>query len=215
MLASGTLLRRLGAALSRRVRSRKGARTLEHRIRARLLPIIDRTCFLSGSIALAVAVTFALAPPVRAEDPHSVFFIQRNKNKNEVHYAISLDENCRPKGDDPVKNYWLRLEDGPNVEKSLKLLQQVGYGIKSQKVTDEGVLVVLRSLPARPISVVVTREGTECKAAAYMTVAGERAHLERAYVFAKDGFLLPAVAYVELFGKRDDGSPVEERIQPE
>jgi len=97
----------------------------------------------------------------------------------------------------------------------LKLLQQVGYGIKSQKVTDEGVLVVLRSLAARPISIVVKREGTECKAAAYMTIAGERARFERAYVFAKDGFLLPEVAYVDLFGKRDDGSPVEERLQPE
>jgi hypothetical protein len=81
------------------------------------LPIIDRTCFLSGSIALAVAATFALAPPARAEDPHSVFFIQRNKNKNEVHYAISLDENCRPKGDEPVKNYWLRLEGRPERRK--------------------------------------------------------------------------------------------------
>ena len=150
-----------------------------------------------------------------AADPHSVFFIQRNKNKNEVHYAISLDESCRPQGDDPLKNYWLRLEDGPEVEKPLKLLQQVGYGIKSQKVTDGGVLVVLRNMAARPVTIETAREGDRCTAVAYMTIAGERTRFERAYVFAKDGFLMPEVKYVDLFGTRDDGTPVEERIEPE
>src|SRR4029078_2517058 len=107
MLASGTLLRRLSGALSRPVCSRKRERMLEHRIAARAALF---------SIAFAVVVAFVLAPSARAEDPHSVFFIQRNKNRNEVHYAISLDENCRPKGDEPMTNYWLRLEDGPNIE---------------------------------------------------------------------------------------------------
>jgi hypothetical protein len=167
---------------------------------------------------LAVAAALAslvLAPPVRAEDPRSVFFIQRNKNRNEVHYSIALEEGCRPHGDEPVHNYWLRLEDGANVEKPLKLLQQVGYGIKSQKVIDGTVLVVLRALPARPVTIVASREGDHCVAAAYMTIADDKAHFERAYVFAKDGFFLPEVKYVDLFGKRDDGTPVEERIQPE
>jgi hypothetical protein len=187
-----------------------------------VLPFINRAhAFERGSacrgaaLLVAALATPLLAAPAHAEDPHSVFFIQRNKNRNEVHYSVSVDEGCRPHGDDPVKNYWLRLEEGPSVEKSLKLLQQVGYGIKSQKVTDDGVLVVLRALPARPINVVVSREGVHCSAAAYMTIGGDKAHFERAYVFAKDGFLLPEVKYVDLFGKRDDGTPVEERIQPE
>jgi hypothetical protein len=166
-------------------------------------------------LALAAVASVVFVSSAGAASPHSVFLIQRNKNKNEVHYSIKVDAQCRPRGDNPVENYWLRLEDGPTVEKPLKLLQQVGYGIKSQKVLDDGVLVVLRALPARPMKVVTASDGAQCSAAAYMTIAGEQAEFERAYVFAKDGFLMPEVKYVELFGKRTDGTPVEERIEPE
>ena len=75
--------------------------------------------------------------------------------------------------------------------------------------------VVLRNLPARPITIVSAREGEQCTATAYMTIAGEHARFERAFVFAKDGFLLPEVKYVDLFGTREDGTLVEERIEPE
>jgi hypothetical protein len=156
------------------------------------------------------------APQLESAKPatSSAFFIRRNKNRNEVHYEISLDEQCRPLGDKPVRNYWLRLEDGPEVRKPLSLFQQAGYGFKSQAIEGDHVVVVLRALPERPITFLARRDAQGCVAAAYVDIAGARAHLEHAYVFAEEGLLLPEVKYVELFGSKDDGTPVSEKIEP-
>jgi hypothetical protein len=146
-------------------------------------------------------------------DPRSVFFIQRNKNRNEVHYGIRLDDGCAPLGDEPVYNYWLRLEEGPGVTKPVQLFQQAGYGIARQTVRAGAVEIVLRALDDRPVRVTASkREDGRCAVEAFLDIAGAPARFDKAFVFAEEGFLLPSVKYVELYGMREDGSPVRERI---
>lgn len=145
-------------------------------------------------------------------DPSSVFFVQRNKNRNEVHYGIRLDAECRPEGGAPVYNYWLRLGKGPAVTEPLSVFQQLGYGVRRQDVGADHVEVVLRALPARTIRIVPLREPGRCRAAAYMEIAGAESRFERAFVYAEEGLLLPSVKYIDLYGRTSDGRPVHEHV---
>jgi hypothetical protein len=159
--------------------------------------------------AAAADAGAASAPP---RDPRSVFFIQRNKNRNEVHYGVHVDEQCRPLGGEPVYNYWLRLEEGPDVTKPVQLFQQAGYGISRQTVAPTGVEVVLRALDERPITIVTSPTPQGCGAEGFLVIAGTRARFDKAFVFAEDGLVLPDVKYVELYGTAADGTAVRERV---
>jgi hypothetical protein len=145
-------------------------------------------------------------------DPSSVFFVQRNKNRKEVHYGIHLDEQCRPVGDEPVYNYWLRPSKGGSVTEPLTFFQETGYGVKRQKVSSTQVEVVLKALPDRRIIVVPSSQGGRCRARAYMEIAAQLSRFEKAYVFAEEGFVLPTVKYIDLFGRAEDGTPVREHF---
>jgi hypothetical protein len=148
-----------------------------------------------------------------AEDPESVFHIDRNKNRNQVHYGIHVDANCKPVGDEPVYNYWLRLENDTPVTQPVKFFQQAAYGFRRQNIEKDGRIEVrLRALPDRQIVMRLTVVGGACKAGAFLTINGVEAHLEKVFVFADEGLFLPSVRYIELFGRSNDGHSVYEKI---
>lgn len=69
--------------------------------------------FMQSTAAL---LTLAVAGSVYGESRANLFHIKRNKNRNEVHYAVRYDEAaCKPMGDEALYGYWLMLEKGPNV----------------------------------------------------------------------------------------------------
>lgn len=148
-----------------------------------------------------------------AASPESVFHIDRNKNRNQVHYGVRLDDQCRPVGPDPVYNYWLRLEKDPPTEKPLSYFQQTAYGFQKQKIEEDGRIEVrLRALPDRQLVVRTTSlEGT-CKAETFINIGGKQAYLDKVFVFSDEGFFLPTVRYIELFGRSNDGLAVYEKI---
>jgi hypothetical protein len=45
-----------------------------------------------------------------------------------------------------------------------------------------------------------------------MTIDGKQAYLDKVFVFAEEGILLPTVRYIELFGRSNDGLAVYEKI---
>jgi len=145
-------------------------------------------------------------------DPSSVFFVQRNKNSKEVHYGIRLDSDCRPVGEKPVYNYWVRFSRHETVTEPLTFFQQAGYGLKSQTVSEGAVEVVLKALPDRPILIVSSLDQGRCRVEAYMRIAAAQSRFEKAYVFAEEGLVLPTVKYIDLFGRRADGAPVREHL---
>ena len=145
-------------------------------------------------------------------DPTSAFFVQRNKNSKEVHYGIRLDASCRPVGEEPVYNYWVRFSATGRVTEPVTFFQQTGYGLKSQKVSGMQVQIVLKALPDRPILIVPSSSQGGCRVVAYMEIAAVRSRFEKAYVFAEEGLVLPTVKYIDLFGRAEDGAPVREHL---
>ena len=144
----------------------------------------------------------------------SVFFVAKSENRNQVHYGIRLDSECRPAGDTPVFAYWRMFERGPLATEPLLALEQPAYGLSAQRVVrrdDQGgsVFFALNALPKRPIAVESTAVGATCTANARAVVGGVQATLASVFVQLRWPF---GVDSIRLSGWASDGHAVGERI---
>jgi hypothetical protein len=147
-----------------------------------------------------------------------LFFIQRSKNANEVHYHLRVDDRCRLVTDAPVSAVWKLLEDSSNKTASLSVFDQIAYGIAQQRVTDNRVSFSLKALEQKRIhasAAALPQMGT-CSARAQVEINGQWAVLERIYVQTEEGWLKPKVIYVDVFGTSVDAraTSVRERLTP-
>lgn len=185
-----------------------GSRHFSGRGDFRGLPAVFAPPAAAAALALLV-----LASAAAAASPDSVFHIDRNKNRNQVHYGVHLDEQCRPVGAEPVYNYWLKREKDPPEIRPLSYFQQAAYGFQKQEIESDGRIEIrLRALPDRQLVVRVAAVGGACKAETFLTIDGKQAYLEKVFVFAEDGVFVPTVRYIELFGRSNDGLTVYEKI---
>ncbi len=142
----------------------------------------------------------------------AMFYIERNKNKNQVHYTIDLTMDCKIKGDNPIDGFWQELELGPKVQNALTRFDKMAYGVKNQKVIKNKVEFNLKAIDDKKIKAIVSKKDGKCTVESLMEINKKWTVLKRVYVFAKKGFLMPKVQYIDLFGvyeKKD----VSERIK--
>jgi hypothetical protein len=117
-----------------------------------------------------------------------LFTISKSENRNEVQYAVHVDEHCAPAPGAPIWAYWRMLERGPAVTEPLLPREHRAYGLASQSVlerTAEGgkAALTLMAVPSRPVSVETFRgPNGECKARSTTTVSGENVLLFNVYV---------------------------------
>ena len=163
-----------------------------------------------GILALLVAPLLDAAAPSAV---HDLFVIERNKNRNLVQYRVRLDADCVPAGDEPIDCYWRMLEKGPDAVEAVGLFEQAAYGIGRQECHSDGLIVRLKALPERVVTVRAGFDGGACRARAYTRIDGAEARLTRVYVMADEGAWLPSVLYVDLFGVAADGREVRERLR--
>lgn len=145
----------------------------------------------------------------------SIFHIEKSENRNQVHYAVNVDAECRPLGAHPIYGYWRNLERGPNAVSQLLDREQRAYGLSEPRyihltLNTAEIRVGLRGFPERLLIVQVFRFGQGCGARTYTTIQKEPALLTSIYVDI--GFLF-SVNYVVVHGVRvRDGQPVEETV---
>jgi hypothetical protein len=145
----------------------------------------------------------------------SVFFVAKSENRNQVHYGISLDGSCTPRGEAPVFAYWRMFERGPLASEPLLAREVPAYGFAEQRVLlrDERgsrVRVRLNALPKRPIVFETSRQGDGCVAKARMTIGGAPAWLTSVFVQLRWPW---GVAHMDLSGLDGAaGRPVRERV---
>src|SRR5579864_6324598 len=127
----------------------------------------------------------APTPGVRAVP---LFSIAKSENKNQVQYAVRVDEHCAPLPDTPIVAYWRMLEQGPSRMAPLLARELDAYGPVSQLTTareaDGGkVRLVLKAVPGRTILVETLRgSGGACQALSTVLINGAPAHLYNVYV---------------------------------
>jgi hypothetical protein len=165
---------------------------------------------------LAWVSPLAAAGVLPSASVSSVFHIAKSENRNQVHYAVSVDTRCRPRGNAPVRGYWRELEEGPDVIEALREHQHRAYGLSKPTAVTSGdyggdIRISLRALPERMLLITTFREGDNCSARAFTRIAGQPALLKSIYV--ELGFLY-SVDFIVLHGLRvADGAPVQERIE--
>jgi hypothetical protein len=165
---------------------------------------------LAAAFAASSNVASAAQPRQGLEIP-SALVIAKSTNRNEVHYAVRVDETCAPGGTRPVSPYWRMLERGPDVTESLSDSEQRVLGVERQEVTAAGILLVLRGLPGRTLTIHTWRGSDgRCASSVDTTVAGVTARVASVYV--KQRFL--GVDYVLLTGVSQEGTVVQERVAP-
>jgi hypothetical protein len=172
---------------------------------------------LVGAALLLQVTPVASAPePIDAGRPlTSVFFIAKSENRNQVHYGVRVDANCRPKGKRPVYAYWRDLEDGPKATSPILKHELPAYGINRPhwiKQYDDGgrMRISLRGFPERPLILETYQRDARCRARALTKIKDQSALLRSIYVAL--GFLF-SVDYVVVHGLRvADGRPIQEKM---
>jgi hypothetical protein len=160
---------------------------------------------------LSLASTGARADSSNAPRVLLLFSISKSENRNQVQYAVRVDDRCQPLAQSPVFAYWRMLEKGPTVTEPLLAHELDAYGIASQVTTrtPEGaaaVHLVLRAVRGRPIAVDVSRNASgACQALATVSISGTPAHLFDVYVKLKWPF---GVESILLQGWSLDGARV-------
>lgn len=170
---------------------------------------------LAAAAVTAIAVSLGLSHESRAARLHelaSVMVVGKSSNRNEVHYALTVDESCAPVGTSPVRPYWLMLERGPSVTEPLQPREDRVLGVERQEVWASGVQFEVNGLPSRAFIVHTASEGGgRCSSWVETTIAGSRVRLGGVFVQQK---LFGMVDYVKLEGTREDGVVVSERVKP-
>lgn len=166
---------------------------------------------LFAGIAVGTAEAQASAPTpasLGAELP-SALVIRKSGNKNEVHYAVRVDDACEPVARTPVRPYWRMLERGPAVTESLLDREQRWLGIQRQEIEAGSLVIAVRAMPARWIAIHTFRGADgRCTSSAETTIGGARAHLLDVYVQQS----LFGIDYVLLRGMSAEGDVLSERV---
>jgi hypothetical protein len=174
----------------------------------KLTPIVQ-----SGLTAVAVAASVALpsAPASAAQlvELPSVLVIAKSSNKNQVHYAALVSDECVPVPQAPLRPYWRMLERGPVATEPLLDSEQRWLGLERQDVASDTIQMSLRAMPSRTFAVHVARAADgRCSSWVGTTVAGVPVRVANIYVQQK----LFGVDYVLLSGWSEEGTLVQERV---
>lgn len=156
-----------------------------------------------GAATVSGVAGFALAAP-----PSTLFRIERSKNKNVVVYRANQGRNGLDQRA-PVSAYWLMLAEDGRREELTWAERQLAYGFDVADVSSEGCRLVLSACNRRSLRVERGEQGFR----AICMIAGHRAVLERIFVQATEGALLPSVQHVDLFGKSLAGAALSERLR--
>ncbi len=162
--------------------------------------------------AAAVLLCLAAASSLAAQTANKhLFYIERSKNTNIVRYdaVIGPDGKIDPKR--PVVAYWeLLAHDGSRHD--LNFIERAkAYGFDVEPEPGGGAWRMTLAAYKREIK--IFQEGDEVRA--QMVVDGRPAYLEKIYITSKEGFILPTVISMEIFGKdAATGEPRYEKISP-
>jgi hypothetical protein len=172
-------------------------------------PILKRILLAAVPGGVVMAGLSGAARASQAAEISSALVISKSSNKNQVHYAVQVDQACAPVRGAPVRPYWRMLERGASATEPLGESELRAFGVERQSVVPGGVNLVLRGMPARSITILTSRgpDGA-CTASASMTISGIPARVSDVFVRQK----LFGIDYVQVTGRTPGGDVVRERL---
>ncbi len=138
-------------------------------------------------------------PRLSAAEDYAIqrlFHIERNKNANIVVYDARVLPDGKLTKKDPVEVYWLKLAEDGERKKLKRIEKKMAYGFKVRDQQDAQLRLEMKADIGRDIFVAAVQDTFR----ALIDIDGRRAVLNRIYIFAKEGGILPTVEYIEMFG---------------
>jgi hypothetical protein len=149
-------------------------------------------------LLLAAVILSGVVVPASAQDTQRLFVIERSANKNVVHYVAQLTRDGTLDPREPVIAYWIMLANGGHREELTFVEKQLAYGFTIQP-DPSGRFFRMALAADREREIKVYQEGEKVKAE--MVIDGRPAILRKLYVSSTESGILPAVNYIELFGR--------------
>lgn len=143
---------------------------------------------------------------------YPLFIIERSKNANTVHYDAQLTADGRLAPEEPVIAYYIMLaEDGRRKELNW-VEKKLAYGFDIKPTPSQGEYK-MTMVAARERSITVRRAGNAVRAE--LVIDGRAVILDKIYINASDGLVMPTVHYMELHGRdRVTGQKQFEKVMP-
>lgn len=161
-------------------------------------------------LAILAALVLSAAMAHAGTRYERLFVIGRSKNANIVAYDAAIAPSRRLDRDRPVRAYWVMLAEDGHREGLSWMERRLAYGIDSTFAGGHWVLR-LKAFDERPIHV-RRRDG---RFRAEVEIDGRMAWLQRIFVQAREGTVLPKVRFIDLTGiDPDTREPVRERLVP-
>ena len=169
-----------------------------------------------GANVLARPVSDSL-PGIRFPTPtgiaNQLFYLQRDPNTNTIIYQLNVKAGGRLDGQEPVRVFWMRYEEGGQPKPLNFVQRRFAYGLKVRQL--EPGTFELRFVAYGKMPLYLVRSGADDQYRVYATIGRKRAVLKRIYLRIEGGsFWMPNVKYVELTGTDEaTGADVVERIK--
>jgi hypothetical protein len=150
----------------------------------------------------------------RAEQLYPLFHIAKSNSYNEVHYAGVLNPDCRFAAD-PVRVFWRRRIDLQRGTWPLDWTEEnFAYGVRLLQTEPQRISFTLAADDTRPVQLEAYRSQGGCRLRARLRILGDWAEPSSAHITIVESVLpWPKVTHVDLHGRREDGTPLCERMQ--
>jgi hypothetical protein len=149
--------------------------------------------------------------PTPPKSSKSLFFIQRNTNRNTIVYDANLTARGEFSASSPMDVYWLRYASTGHRMELTWVQRNLAYGYKSSRDnTGKGHWISLTAYDGRKIHL---RKDSAGRPVAVMHINGKPCRLDYIWVFTEGPGSWPTVLHLDLHG-RDlaSGKPESERI---
>lgn len=159
-------------------------------------------------IATALLVLTTATTAIAADCSKRFFTIEKSTNKNIVVYDAKINGTALDTKS-PVVAYWIMNESGGHKEDLTFVERSKAFGFDLQQA-EGGYKVSIVSMKQKPF-IVSLEDGC---AVARADIAGKPGKITKMFVQMKEGAFLPKVEFVMLYGVRDNGEKVTEKLIP-
>jgi len=129
----------------------------------------------------------------------SLFFIQRNMNKNTIVYDASFDENGNLNEECPIRVYWIRFEEKGQKMELRYLEKNLAYGIDFTKSDTHKNQYKVRIVADKSRELTLTQIAPY-KANIYLNIDNKISLLDHMYINADNSGFWPDLKFIELYG---------------
>jgi hypothetical protein len=170
--------------------------------------MMRRRAFALSLAACAVALGTGLSALADPASYDKLFFIQRSKNANEVHYDARVNADGTLDSKEPVIGYWWnKAEDGSR--KNISLIQRIAYGYDVDPGPNGTWNMKLKAFPDRPLTLLRVNGHWR----AQVMIGGKQSYMTKLYVATDESGVFPKVLYVDVFGEEvGSGKPIQEHL---